>query len=748
MSGVPNPYGGRRQDDDDDDVGADRSHTLSLASSQFDSPTVVHSNYSPRDSYGLPGPSLESGSSTAGNWLRMDDGLLDDSSRDLPSYQELSVQEQDKKPPPRGQEPPASKNDEATSVLSTDHHDYTPSFYSTGSSGRYEPPATKEESGSVLSTDLNFGFNNNNNHHNNNNYGISGGTNSNNSSVVATSNSVTMSGDSGIRGSQIAANNSGSGIGSTHTAGESSTLSSSQLSAPQPNDDKSIFVPPMGSSILPTYQHYQKSHNYNNSYNNYSNTEGTTIVRNNKTVPPIAEEDYPNNHYDSSVAARPVESMIEKDVANEMEEGQQRKMANMIRIMYVAVALVVIIGIIVVVVVVTTGGNDSSNATTEAMANGEPLSAASAMTMVPSAATTAPTGLDDSIGDLDEGVLPPTTLAPIVPSENETPTTTSPTAGIMATPVPTPMPTEKPTILVTTTTPTVATEIPTLSVTSNSPSFASFAAGVDFTAPDDGDPITIPNPDENAFEEVVTTNTPATTNTPTSILTTITQAPTGAPSTNPFVPVPTINPVTDLPAVFTQPPVIDPSLDTSLPLPFPSTTSPSPAGSELDIIAPHVDPNVDLSPVTLQPTPHPTPALTTTTMESGGMSATPYPTTPAALVTPSPSLIGILPDYTLKSLEEPNSPQSLALLWVQGLPEYENFSDARRLQLFALTTFYISFQGEEWTSEFDWNLEAVGDGECFWSEHVACNASGFYTVLELDDQNLPEATMPPEIALL
>ena len=88
-------------------------------------PTVLHSNQQSRDSYNQPGPSYGDSMVGAGNWLRMDDGLLDDSEH--------------------------GRRDEEWATNTS-----RKSTRSIGSRGQ-EPPAIKEESGSVLSTDFGFG---------------------------------------------------------------------------------------------------------------------------------------------------------------------------------------------------------------------------------------------------------------------------------------------------------------------------------------------------------------------------------------------------------------------------------------------------------------------------------------------------------------------------------------------------------------------------------------------------------------
>lgn len=73
-----------------------------------------------------------------------------------------------------------------------------------------------------------------------------------------------------------------------------------------------------------------------------------------------------------------------------------------------------------------------------------------------------------------------------------------------------------------------------------------------------------------------------------------------------------------------------------------------------------------------------------------------------------------LPNYTMVSLEDPLSPQSLALEWLQKHPELDTMPDWRREQLFALVTFYHAFDGDQWREDIKQNWQTYEKSECIW----------------------------------
>lgn len=82
---------------------------------------------------------------------------------------------------------------------------------------------------------------------------------------------------------------------------------------------------------------------------------------------------------------------------------------------------------------------------------------------------------------------------------------------------------------------------------------------------------------------------------------------------------------------------------------------------------------------------------------------------------PSPTL-ELLPNFTLQALQEMDSPQSLALEFVDNHPDVETMPNWKKLQIFAMVSFYHAFNGDEWDDEkregwLDYELD-----ECDWGD--------------------------------
>ncbi|CAB9519794.1 expressed unknown protein [Seminavis robusta] len=81
--------------------------------------------------------------------------------------------------------------------------------------------------------------------------------------------------------------------------------------------------------------------------------------------------------------------------------------------------------------------------------------------------------------------------------------------------------------------------------------------------------------------------------------------------------------------------------------------------------------------------------------------------------TSAPTLIKLpLPEYTLQALNNPRSPQSLALDWLFEDPKQLEYSTDKQIQRFALATFYFALNGELWMNRTNW-LSYDFD-ECLW----------------------------------
>ncbi|CAB9504933.1 expressed unknown protein [Seminavis robusta] len=128
-----------------------------------------------------------------------------------------------------------------------------------------------------------------------------------------------------------------------------------------------------------------------------------------------------------------------------------------------------------------------------------------------------------------------------------------------------------------------------------------------------------------------------------------------------------------------------------------------------------------------------------------------------------------LPNYTLASLQTFGTPQWRAWNWLLDHQNITQLPEWRKTQLFALATFYYSFEGENWFEPIRerWMDDFVD--ECLWfssgfsyfkngvySEYespyatLPCNHLGEYTSLWVEDLYLSDLTpvVPPEISLL
>lgn len=107
------------------------------------------------------------------------------------------------------------------------------------------------------------------------------------------------------------------------------------------------------------------------------------------------------------------------------------------------------------------------------------------------------------------------------------------------------------------------------------------------------------------------------------------------------------------------------------------------------------------------------------------------------------------------SLGDPLSPQSAAARWLSENAYLDNYTDARKLQRYALATLYYSTHGEDWTSKQNWLSDS---NECEdWLDQedpteggemkLSCDKSDSITVLTFKKGNL-KGSIPEEIALL
>ncbi|CAB9512662.1 Leucine Rich Repeat [Seminavis robusta] len=119
-----------------------------------------------------------------------------------------------------------------------------------------------------------------------------------------------------------------------------------------------------------------------------------------------------------------------------------------------------------------------------------------------------------------------------------------------------------------------------------------------------------------------------------------------------------------------------------------------------------------------------------------------------------------LPEYTLRAMENPRSPQAKAYRWISSNINKSNNTQHlpvwRLKQRFALATFYYSTRGDYWVKNqgwLDWDTN-----ECSWEQlqllkgEAACADNGKLLSLRFgyanNYANNLDGTIPPEIALL
>ena len=123
------------------------------------------------------------------------------------------------------------------------------------------------------------------------------------------------------------------------------------------------------------------------------------------------------------------------------------------------------------------------------------------------------------------------------------------------------------------------------------------------------------------------------------------------------------------------------------------------------------------------------------------------------------SFVALLPQYTRDALEDVESPQFRSLRWLleDHPPEVlTNYTDYRKLQRFALASFYYATNGQGWDFRQFW---LTLEDECLWWSYLqlststshrgksVCNQKGEYSFLLMDENRLI-GTIVPELALL
>ncbi|CAB9515221.1 Leucine Rich Repeat [Seminavis robusta] len=114
-----------------------------------------------------------------------------------------------------------------------------------------------------------------------------------------------------------------------------------------------------------------------------------------------------------------------------------------------------------------------------------------------------------------------------------------------------------------------------------------------------------------------------------------------------------------------------------------------------------------------------------------------------------------LPEYTIRAMENPRSPQTKAYQWLSNNINKSNNTQHlpvwRLKQRFALATFYYSTRGDHWVKNqgwLDWDTN-----ECNWAQihpvpKTRCGENGQLLSFKFGSANNLDGTIPPEISLL
>ncbi|CAB9512391.1 Leucine-rich repeat receptor-like protein kinase [Seminavis robusta] len=76
----------------------------------------------------------------------------------------------------------------------------------------------------------------------------------------------------------------------------------------------------------------------------------------------------------------------------------------------------------------------------------------------------------------------------------------------------------------------------------------------------------------------------------------------------------------------------------------------------------------------------------------------------------------LLPEFTLQALQNPDSPQSKAVAFVEGHPDYAFLPNWRKVQLVALAMFYICLNGPDWPADKRQHWLSYEHHECQWGD--------------------------------
>jgi hypothetical protein len=115
-------------------------------------------------------------------------------------------------------------------------------------------------------------------------------------------------------------------------------------------------------------------------------------------------------------------------------------------------------------------------------------------------------------------------------------------------------------------------------------------------------------------------------------------------------------------------------------------------------------------------------------------------------------LLSLVSFDTGAALQAPSTPQNNALLWLSNNINLDAYSDEKRIQRYALATFFYSTNGDNWKRNAGWITDV---DECDWynrANNLLC-VDGSVVQLEFCDRSTKSGnhvigTIPNELTLL
>jgi Leucine-rich repeat (LRR) protein len=122
------------------------------------------------------------------------------------------------------------------------------------------------------------------------------------------------------------------------------------------------------------------------------------------------------------------------------------------------------------------------------------------------------------------------------------------------------------------------------------------------------------------------------------------------------------------------------------------------------------------------------------------------------LVDVDPSRIPNLPEYSLTALEDEATPQFRAYQWLVQDPKFENYTDAKKTQRFAMACLYFSMGGPNWNRKDPQatNWLNYDQDECDWipGQEICNTDDGSIRLLNISRLSGFGGAIPPELPLL